>query len=67
LDSKTAKTLETAKNATDAVKDEFGHGTHVAGIIAGGIKVSVEDKKAARKIRAYTRQRDEKGEVAYND
>ncbi len=67
LDSKTAKTVETAKNAEDAVKDEFGHGTHVAGIIAGGMKISVEDEKKGRKIRGYTRQRDEKGEVAYNE
>jgi subtilisin family serine protease len=67
LDTKTAKTVATAKNAKDAVKDEFGHGTHVAGIIAGGMKISAEDEKKGRKIRGYTRQRDEHGEVTYNE
>jgi serine protease AprX len=66
LDSKTARTVETAKNAEDAVKDEFGHGTHVAGIIAGGMRISTEDEKKGKKIRGYTRQRDENGEVTYN-
>jgi hypothetical protein len=67
LDSKTAKTVETAKNAEDAVKDEFGHGTHVAGIIAGGMKIETDDKKKAKKITAYTRQRTENDEVVYNE
>jgi subtilisin family serine protease len=41
----------------DPLKDGLGHGTHVAGIIAGELK----DGEAA----AYVRQRDEHGEVGY--
>lgn len=43
------------------LKDEMGHGTHVAGIIAG----ESQSKKGAE-IRALTRQRDEKGNVSYH-
>ncbi len=57
----------------DALKDAFGHGSHVAGIIAGGMRIeqgtSAGGKKGAGKvkeIRAYSRQRDEAGEVSYN-
>lgn len=64
-----------SNTAEDALKDGFGHGTHVAGIIAGGMRVTTEvetkgqGKQASGKaqgIRAYTRQRDEKDEVTYN-
>ena len=65
LDSSTVK---------DALNDGFGHGTHVAGIIAGGMKISDDDKKIGgqgkkkvKGIRAYTRQRDENDEVIYNE
>jgi hypothetical protein len=63
-----------SNNPKDALKDEFGHGSHVAGIIAGGLRVSADTTPSATKkgvkkvteIRAYTRQRDEAGEVKYN-
>lgn len=57
--------------------DAAGHGTHVAGIIAGGVKPASENgsaktvkgKKTKSKpegIRAYVRNRDENGEITYN-
>jgi hypothetical protein len=66
-----------SSKSDDALKDDFGHGTHVAGIIAGEMRASQEDEqKGARKpgqkakqvaqICALTRQRDEAGEVTYN-
>lgn len=61
-----------SKDPENALKDGLGHGTHVAGIIAGEIKVSAEKpKKGARtksvtEISAFVRQRDEKGDVSYN-
>lgn len=42
-----------------ALRDGLGHGTHVAGIIAG------ELRDPTPKIRAFSRQRDEAGDVDY--
>jgi subtilisin family serine protease len=57
-------------NSDDATaqRDAFGHGTHVAGIIAGALRLTADYKKktGVKKIRANSRQRDEYGEIAYN-
>ena len=42
-------------------EDRFGHGTHVAGIIAGE-----QHRTNGKPIRAVSRHRDESGEVAYD-
>ncbi len=44
-------------NEDDPLKDGLGHGSHVAGIIAGEIKEGLPA--------AYVRQRDEHGEITY--
>jgi len=51
-------------NTGDPQQDLFGHGTHVAGIIAGAM---TGPKEGQEKIRAYTRRRDEGGEITYNE
>ena len=46
--------------------DEFGHGTHVAGIIAGEMSTDANkrgDAETPKEIRAVTRHRDEFGEL----
>lgn len=46
-------------DAAAALKDKVGHGTHVAGIIAGSWPTG------GPALQAYNRQRDESGEVTY--
>lgn len=45
-----------------ATEDPFGHGTHVAGIIAGGMTALDPSSSEKREIRAFTRYLDEQGE-----
>ena len=47
--------------AGDALRDDFGHGTHVAGIIAGEIRPD-----SGRKVTAFTRHRNETGDIVFS-
>lgn len=48
-------------SALEALADAFGHGTHVAGIVAGEWRAAPGEPP----LRAVTRQRDEAGNVTY--
>lgn len=48
-------------------KDPNGHGTHVAGIIAGEIDESIPSKGKKTTHRAFVRNRDERGEISFRE
>lgn len=50
-----------------ATEDALGHGTHVAGIIAGALTTDRSPKQKTRAIRAFTRYRDEQGAPQVNE
>jgi serine protease AprX len=57
-----------------ALRDAFGHGTHVGGIIAGAMRVrnpgeapQESNPGVVDEIRAYMRLRDEDGEISYSE
>ncbi len=56
------------KSEAEALRDGFGHGTHVAGILAGEYpaKSAKEGKTPRPKIRYVRRFRDDAGEVTYD-
>ena len=57
--------LDSANPEDAPQKDEFGHGTHVAGIIAGEMRAPKEGEGG--EIRAYTRRRNEDGEITSDE
>jgi subtilisin family serine protease len=65
LDLKRPLTHEDFTGSGLPLADKFGHGTHVAGIIAGEMSEASSDEDEEQEILAYTRQRDENGDITY--
>ena len=65
LDLKRPLTHEDFTGGDQPLVDAFGHGTHVAGIIAGEMSATNSTGADEKEILAYARQRDENGEITY--